>query len=194
VPDILTLAETKAFLNITSAASDAELALFITAASAMWERRVGPASASAYTETYDGGYPAIVLRHSPVLTVVSVVESYGSTVRYTLTDQPVDSATSTNAYGYTIDLATATLTRRATGMAVPFAGGKRNVTVQYTAGYAAVPEDLKHAVKLLVLHLWQTQRGGVANRASEEWRPDMAFTWPARVEEIAASFLIPGIA
>jgi hypothetical protein len=160
----------------------------------MWERRVGPVESHAYTEWYDGGAQTIVLAKSPVLTITSVIESHGSTVKYTLTNQPLDTATSMDAWGYTIDVDTATLTRRASGVAVPFAEGKRNIKVVYTAGYAEVPADVKHAILLLILHLWQTQRGGSARRPTDEWRPDMAFTWPARVEEIAASLMIPGIA
>lgn len=192
--DVVTLAEAKAFLNKTSTASDTELSQFITTASTMWERRIGPTSSAAFSEWYDGGSPTIVLRHSPIVSVESVVETIGSTLRRTLAEIDLATATTSGAWDFTIDTSTATLTRRAAGMAVPFMPGKRNILVTYHAGYAEVPADVKHAVLLLILHLWQTQRGGQANRASEEWRPDMAFTWPARVEEIAASYLLPGIA
>ena len=195
--DVVTLDEAKAFLNITVATFDVELAGFVTAASRMWVNRVGPVASSVFTEWYDGGVPQIALRQTPVLSVTSVVESYGSTTRYTLTDQPLTGDGPTNAWGYTIDMQTGLLTRRATGVAVPFATGRRTVQVVYTAGYAAVPEDIKHAVLLLIMHLWATQRGGSrrpGQGGTDDWRPDFAFSWPSRVEEIAAGYRIPGIA
>ena len=195
--DVVSLDEAKAFLNITVATFDGELTGFITAASRMWINRVGPVSSSVFTEWYDGGVPQIALRQVPVLSVTSVVESYGSTTRYVLTEQPLNSGGSMSAWGYTVDLSTGLLTRRATGVAVAFAIGRRNVEVVYTAGYAAAPADIKHAVLLLIMHLWQTQRGGSrrpGQGGTDDWRPDFAFSWPSRVEEIAAGYRVPGIA
>lgn len=195
--DVVTIDEAKQFLNITVTTFDTELASFITAASQMWINRVGPVGSAAFDEWYDGGVPQIALRHVPIQSVTSVVESYGSTVHYTLTEQVLDGSVSMDAWGYTIDTTTGMLTRRATGVAVPFAPGRRNVHVQYSAGYTAVPEDIKHAVFLLIMHFWQTQRGGSkrpGQGGTDDWRPDFAFTWPSRVEEIAASYRLPGIA
>lgn len=195
--DIVTLDEAKTFLNITVATFDAELAGFITAASQMWINRVGPVGSAVFTEWYDGGTSRIALRNTPVLSVTSVVESYGSTVHYTLTPQDLAAGPSSDAWGYTIDTTTGLLTRRAAGVAISFAPGQRNVQVVYTAGYAAIPEDIKHAVDLLIMHLWQTQRGGSkrpGQGGTDDWRPDFAFSWPSRVEEIAAGYRIPGIA
>lgn len=187
--DVVTLAEAQAYLNITVSTYDFELAGFITAASRLWTQRVGPVNSTAYDETYDGGRTRIVLRRAPVLTVTSVVESWGA-ISYTLTE-------SYGTWSYSLDHSTGLLTRRTMGTAVPFAPGQRNVEVSYTAGYATPPADIKHAVLLLILHLWETQRGGarrIGQGGTDDWRPDFAFSWPSRVEAIAASYLAPAIA
>lgn len=193
--DIITLDEAKSFLNITSTASDAELADFISAASAAWVSRVGPVAGSPeYSEWYDGGRPEIVLRHTPVQAVTSVTEAYTSSLEYVLNPEVLDGSGG-GAWGYTVDLSAGVVIRRATGVAVPFASGRRNVHVVYTAGYAAVPADVQHAVKLLLRHMWETQRGGFLTSSGEaEFAPGISYTWPRRVEEIAAAYIVPGIA
>lgn len=194
---IVSLEETKEFLNIpaTTTTSDDELERFIAAASAMWIRRIGQPSTATFTETHDGGRSTIILDHSPVQSVASVVESQGGGVSHTLSQVTLATSESFGPWDYTLDASTGVLTRRASGSAIPFASGSGNISVTYTSGYESVPEDIEHAILLLVLHLWQTQRGGQAGRQSaDEWNPAFAFTWPSRVEEIAATYIIPGIA
>jgi hypothetical protein len=163
----------------------------------MWANRGGPTGtpATPVDEWYNGGSPEINLRRSPVASITLVEESLGS-IKYTLTEQATGSGS--NAYAYTVDLATGTLVRRAAGMAVNFAIGLRNVHVQYTPGIATVPEDIQLAILLLIKHMWQTQRG-IGRRPGtggndDEWQPREAFAWPNRVEQILAGYKIPGIA
>jgi hypothetical protein len=187
---LITLGEAKEFLNITTATNDSELTSFIAAASQMWTSRGLPGGASAWDEWYDGGSARISLRHFPVLTVPLVTENVGP-VAYTLTQVTLGSSSS--AYSYTLDATTGLLVRRAAGVAVPFAAGVANVRVTYTTGITDTPEDIKHAIKLLTKHLWDTQRGGAKGLGGGADQPS-TFTWPWRVDEIARAYYVPGIA
>lgn len=197
--DIITLAEAKTQLNITSNTNDAELAPFITAASTMWVNRVGPVNSGSgvgtYDEWFDGGSDRIVVRHSPVLAVTAVEESWGA-ILYTLVEQTLQSGGNLGPFGYSIDKTIGTITRRSVGIATTFASGVRNIHVSYTAGFAAVPEDIKLAVKLLVQHMWETQRGGGKRpgQGGDEYTPSASYAWPYRVEEIAQAYRGPGVA
>lgn len=194
--DIVSLADAKTFLNITSSSNDAELGAMISSASALWVRRVGPVAGSpSYDEYYDGGQTTVSVRHFPVLTVTAVVEAYSSSFVRTLAHNEPD-AGSPSAYDYSVDLVAGTFTRRAMGIAVPFAWGDRNIHITYTAGYSSTPADITHAVLLLVSHMWDTQRGRMIlpGNADQGWNPALSFTWPQRVQEIAAGYIVPGIA
>lgn len=194
--DIISLADAKAFLNITSTAEDDKLSAFITAASQMWVNRCGPVASSVYDEWYNGGGQTITLRNVPVLSISQVEESFTAATIYELTAQTLEPGGDTSAWGYSADFATGTLTRRAAGVAVDFQPGLRNIHVVYTAGYASIPGDISHAVKLLVKHMWATQRGGGQRPGSGGDMPDPSsyYMWPQRVQEIANYYQTPGIA
>lgn len=194
--DIISLNEAKDFLNEDTTVNDAEISNFITAASTAWVSRVGPVAGSpTYDEWYDGGGPTIALRHIPVQSVTSITEAYTDSIAYTLTADPLDGTGGGGAYGYTLDQTTGLLVRRAVGTPVPFAAGIRNVHVVYTAGYATTPEDVKQAVKLLLRHMWETQRGTIRSpRNTSIDTTGAGFTWPNRVLEIANAYMLPGIA
>jgi hypothetical protein len=193
--DIIALQEAKDFLNLTTTVNDAELALFITAASAMWLKRGGPGATSpAYDEWYSGGGPTIALRHTPVIAITQIVEALTGTTSYILTQQDPGSGL-TSAFGYSIVNERGLITRRANGVATEFMVGELNVHVTYTAGFVTAPEDVKLAIKLLVDHMWQTQRGGSKRpNSTDEYVPGVGFMWPHRVEQILGDYVLPGIA
>lgn len=200
--DLVTLADTKTFLNISGTQYDAELPGFITTASDMIESRIGPVvGAPTFDEFYDGGHGSttqIVLRHSPVVAITTITEAYTVSWVKTLQPQPLDgTSTDSSGYGYTVDLQNGLITRRAAGMVSPFAAGKRNIHVVYTAGYAAIPPELVTAGKILVKHLWEARRGGAKRPGlggNDEASLKDEGDFPARVEEILANFYVPGIA
>ena len=195
--DLVTLADVKQFLNMASSTNDAQLSSMITAASTMWTRRVGQVAGSpSFSERYDGGTTSITLKNIPVQSVTSVVESWWNT-SYTLTSHQPDDAGAGSGFDYSIDLTTGIVFRREYGRLVPFAPGTQNIHVTYVAGYAAIPEDIKQAILLLVGHMWETQRGRMVlpgQGAEGSWNPGMGFTWPRRVEEIAQTYYTPGLA
>jgi uncharacterized phiE125 gp8 family phage protein len=200
--DLVVLSDVKTFLNIGGTQYDAELPNFITTASDMIESRIGAVAGSpTYDEYYDGGHGntmQIVLRHAPIQSVLTVSESYMTSWVRTLNPQPLDgTSTDTSAYGYTVDLQDGLITRRAAGVACPFAAGKRNIHVVYTAGMATVPPELQTAAKILIKHLWEERRGGAKRPGlggNDEGSLKDEGDFPARVEEILANFYVPGIA
>lgn len=74
--DVITLAEAKTALDMTTTAHDSEVALLITAISRRLDRLCGPIVQRQVTDVFNGaGSPVIVLRSPPVASIVSVSES-----------------------------------------------------------------------------------------------------------------------
>lgn len=145
--DLTTLATVKAYLGVPNTASDAVLQTLITAYSGATEGYISRLlSQASYNEWRDGnGGDQIMLINYPVTAVASVTV-YPLTTSYVPVTDPLS-----NGYrqfdvsrgdGRLIVLTQACFTR-----------GRRNVNIQYTAGYvntAAVPADLQEAVCELV--------------------------------------------
>jgi hypothetical protein len=91
------------------------------------------------TEVHNGSQHAIILRHTPVISVTSVTES-GVLV---------------DPSGYLLDSATGFLYRGTTSYANRFAWGYQNVSVTYVAGYANPPRVARLAALNLVQSLYQ---------------------------------------
>jgi uncharacterized phiE125 gp8 family phage protein len=181
--DIVTLAQAKDYLNITTTASDTKLPSFITSASQTIVNRIGVVAATAVNEWHDGGSDRIVLRNQgPIASVTTVTETIG-TVAYTLTQVTLDSAPSGGAFTYSVDLNRGVLVRRAAGVAVPFASGVQNVHITFSAGFASVPADITEACLILIKERWQSQRGPKAQTEAEN-----GDRLPDRVEEILANY------
>lgn len=157
---LLTLAQARTAIGIpaTETSKDTDLTFYTTAIQPIIEDIVGPVESRACDDWLDGGATSIVLLTRPVLAVSAVVEAAGN-VTYTLTEQPLGGATS-NAYGYTIDKDTGVLVRRSSGTEIPFAAGRRNVHVTYTAGRSSIPPNVTLAARRLLRHLWQQEQQG----------------------------------
>lgn len=193
---IITLADVAAHLNWTSDQQSRyamEAQGFIDGATPVVESIVGPVDSASYDEWYDGGAPILLTLHAPILSITSVTETFGSNVIRTLTYQPLDGISSVDAYGYTWDAETGEITRRVSGMAAPFALGRRNIHVIYSAGRAVIPGNIRLGMLELVrLTWWRSQQGGnrpgfVASPGDTaptegEWR--MGFFLPNAVMEM----------
>ena len=120
-------------------------------------------------ETYaGGGGGALLLRHSPVLSVTSVTED------------------GTAASGWVLDGAAGVLWRSSNG-GQAWGGGVQGVTVTYVVGMDVVPAPLRHGVRELVRHLWENQRGGFNLRGgepSEAYFTEALSTVPKRIWEL----------
>jgi hypothetical protein len=201
VEQVVDLPSVKAHLNIpvTDTSQDAELQGFILAAGDLARDVVGPLLPEQHTEWHDGGAETLSLDWQPVAAVQSVTE-YVSASTWVLTEQPL--GTSTDAYGYTVDLDRGQITRRATGGAVRFPRGIKNVKVVYTAGRGGViPFTVRLGSLELIRHLFQlTQQGGRprfggAALDGESSGVPTGFALPQRVLELWQPFKRPpGIA
>lgn len=167
---LVTLAQAKGHLNISSSTgSDTELEYFIGVASDLVQNATNHIwIETEYTdERHKGGTDAIVLHHSPVSAVASVVDS-GRTV------SPSD---------YTLTASTG-LVRLVRGVFTP---GPASVAVSYTAGTSEVPALATHAVLETLRHLWTTQRGTVVRTqmsGDDYGSSATTYTLPMRVIEL----------
>lgn len=129
--DFVTVAQVKQYMGTTSAAYDALLASLVTACSAavanFCNREI---SSTRRTETYSGrGGLSLSLNNWPVTAVHSVTVngiSYAASAGY---GQP----------GYRFDSGRVILEP------VGFTKGLLNVVVDYTAGYAVIPQEIQQA-------------------------------------------------
>lgn len=197
---IIGLSDARAGLQLaaTDTVNDDDLRLFIQAATPIMEDLLGPIVPKARTETYDGGWTHIKLLHRPVLSVASVVESYGSTYERTLTAQNIFDGSTVTAYGYDIDLDTGLIVRRVSGVAAAFPAGRRNVQVTYTAGRGVLQGNHLLAARRVIRSLYQSEKqGGRPSQGSPEtptYTPSGFAVAPIVIELCADALRPPGIA
>jgi hypothetical protein len=180
-----------------NAVKDDDLRTYIAAATPIMEDIVGPILRTTRTESYDGGGMQICLLWAPIISIASIIESYGGSYFRTLNAQDVFSAGSTDPFGYSVDLTTGTITRRAAGVATHFASGLRNVQVTYVSGRAAVTGNLLLATRRLIRHLWEQDHRAFRQQhaTTEVVLTPMGFAVPRAVIEMCAdSSRPPGLA
>jgi len=144
----------------STAPSIARIANILSGASATLTYFVGDIAPTTYDEWYDGGSSRIALIHEPVTSVVSVTETFGSGGNnHVLTAQTQDGVGPFDSYGYTVDLVSGILYRRAAGVAVSFWAGARNVHVVYKTGNQTAAADLVLACLEMVRYYWSQSQG-----------------------------------
>lgn len=173
---ILTLAEAKAALNITTSDLDDELADYLDAADDMIESRIGPVTPRTVVATVDRSRR--LLDVLPVLSVQSVVGAVtGVVVAPTVvTVDPLSGVLTVTGWSWT-------------------GWPAESYTVTYTAGRDPIPPRVLQAARVLLQHLWQTQRstGGGRGRGDTD-APATGYSMPNRVMELLAYDLkLPGI-
>lgn len=142
---IVGLAETKDALNIaqTNTAHDDELRRTIAGASAVVEDIVGVVAVRTVTETHSGGERALLLRHRPVIAVVSVTED----------------GTAVDTSDYTVTEA-GVLTRASSYVPGWWAGGVDNIVVVTTVGRRIVADNILAGTRDLIRANFRPQLGG----------------------------------
>ena len=146
--DLITLDEYKLAQGLTSLKDDDRITSLISAASQMVKtycaRDFVDFYATPTTQTFSVTFETdiIQLRECPVQAIVKVEErsSYGSSYV----------ALTTGGFEYYLDPMTDSLIRTTESTCVDWAMGPGSVVVEYTGGYASIPEDLKLAVIDLV--------------------------------------------
>lgn len=139
------IADVKTFLGITDTNSDAVLTALCTLVSGMMRtylsRDIYPVT--SYTANVDGnGKTSIILPEYPI-TAVSSLSIDG-------TDIPA--RTSPTGSGYTFNRNTVTLS------GYEFSKGAQNVSIAYSAGYAAIPDEIKSSAVIWVATLFQRRK------------------------------------
>lgn len=173
---VVSLAEAKAQLNITSTTDDEEIAGFVRSVTEVCERYAGALARTTHVEKHDGGY-RIALRHIPVLSLTSAVAIRTSGTDQTVADLDVDGPT---------------------GVVERLDGGYMYgpLRITYTAGRTAIPPRVRQAALIILQHLWETQRGqqgGVSFGGSGEvYDPRWGFSIPRRALELLGEQM-PGI-
>lgn len=169
---VISLAEAKAHLNITSTTADEELRRVIEVVTRTGELYTGRVfGRRSVTERISGGFSTIAVSQVPVISVASIAEN-GATVA---------------ASGYHLsNPAGGVITRLNGNLTRAWERGAYNITVTYVAGYAIQPAYDRQGCLEFLRHLWTTQRGSIAMmpREVDEWNPSQAFSIPRRVQEL----------
>lgn len=172
---VLSLADAKQHLNIPAASSidDEELRFFLAATTRVVERLAGVVVPRTVTEVVRqrGTAYSVVFQKTPVLSVTSLT--------------PVDGSAAYDVTALYVDNPLAGIVRRTDGGVI--SGGPW--TGIYRAGRAEVPANVGLAARMLVQHLWETQRGGpmMPPRMAAEAEggiPGIWFAIPHKVSEL----------
>lgn len=178
---VLKLTDAKTHLNMTQAVNDGELQGMIDAAEDAIAKKVGPLEQVTVTKRISGG-SALVLPVLPAVSLTSITPSL-----------PLA--------GPDVSLADVYLDADA-GVVMHVWSGFPSLAydVVYTAGRTDCPDDLLLAVKELVRHMWDSQRGGAKRPGAQQsdalsnTLPGSAYTFPIRVTELIAPHLRLGFA
>jgi len=138
---LISLDDLREALNLaaTNTTHDAELRLYLAAATCVIETLDRPYLQETRTHTFDGGSASLVLPEAPIASVVSISNTPQSGTPETIP------ATSWRANTYS-GIVTA-LER--------FPAGVQNITVTYTVGEAQIPANVLMAARELCRHWWQ---------------------------------------
>jgi hypothetical protein len=180
---LFSLADAKKHLNIPPdrTTDDEELRLFVEAVTEVVERDpewgVGPVVARTYVDRiHPCDTRALLLRHRPVLSLVSVVAVLDGGTDYDPADLDIDQD--------------AGIVIRKASRGLWFTGGPWDVT--YLAGRRQVPANISHAGRIILQHIWSTQRSrdirrppaALASDMTEVRGGGMTFSVPRRAVEL----------
>lgn len=147
-PLIISLADAKAHLNLSSATThDEELRGWIEAVTHLVEQYTGICPRSTIVEDHDiqpSGVRVLALRRTPVISITSATAVLTGGTSYTAAALAVDSRM---------------------GIVRRLDGGRLYgpLRVTYVAGRTVIPANISAAAKIILQHLWRTQYG--ASRA-----------------------------
>lgn len=183
---LITVADAKAELQIAPAnvTFDAELAVYVDATTDLIERYIGPVENRSVTETVRGG-SALVLSQVPVVSITSITDPRGLRAAVAAADvflNPSSGVIRPKLYSEFSD----------------------PVVVVYTAGRsvsgATIPAAIQLAARIVVAHLWQTQRGsaggggaGAGDDFADERQlaPGYGYAMPNRALALLAKYRTP---
>ncbi|MBI1757980.1 MAG: hypothetical protein HYR62_01910 [Actinobacteria bacterium] len=183
---ILSLADAKAQLNITSTANDVELGDYIGAIDDAIETHVGAVLDRTVSEVVElAGYGLLVATR-PVTSLTSLTS--------------VSDGTTYDVGGLYVKDAGAGIIRRRDGLPLAVGGYAPAWTLTYVAGRGATaPSSINLAARIILQHLWETQRGGSRRpgMGGDNLDPQflvMGFAVPRRAVELLANHQQFGVA
>ncbi len=166
---LVTLTDVKNTVNVTASTDDNELERVAMAAEALVLGECRPILIqTVVTDPLDVSWSGVVLLPDrPVDSVLSVTDSTGLAVAFTV--------------------------RPRSGRV--FVRSRGPVVVTYTAGSATVPADVSEATLIVVLHLWESQRGRARRPRFAPSDADLdlpaGFAFPAAARELLRPYLRP---
>ncbi len=138
---LISLTDLREALNLaaTNTTHDAELRLYLAAATTVIETIDRPYLSETRTHTFDGGRNVLVMPELPITSVTSI------------THTPVAGTTETlDSDTYRVDEYTGVIRHWSR-----FPAGMRNITVTYTVGEETIPANVILAARELCRHWWQ---------------------------------------
>ncbi|CAL9302775.1 hypothetical protein [Streptomyces sp. SudanB91_2054] len=181
-PAILSLRDARKHLNRVSTTDDDELRFWNNATTRAVEYFVGPVAARSFTEEHQvRDARTVVLHRTPVLAVTAVTSLLTGGVAYAVNSLHVD---------------------RDTGEVLRLDGGRLTGRLRFTyrAGRTVIPENITAGARIILEHLWLTQRGsggGLAGGGQDvtEPIPGLGYAIPNRaLQLLEPDRLPPGVA
>lgn len=180
---LITLADAKTQLAITSTDHDVELQDYINATGRVVEHYIGPVDAREVIEVVHPRGPLFTVATTPVLSLTSLAPIYDGTPTYDVTDLDLDPVTGVVRHRQLWCLI-----------------GPQRVT--YQAGRSVVPPNAALAARMIVQHLWSTRRGGSRRPGmgtsddiiEQQMVSVMGFSVPRRAVELLQADAVPVIA
>jgi hypothetical protein len=178
---VISLADAKSALGVTTSTNDEELRLYLAAITAVIERRVGPVVQATHTQICEAA-DTIVLHRSPVISVTSIVPTFPNAPSiYPMPTYLLENATGVlrqqpfyfSQWGFDYGF---------NGSFLPYYG---RLTVTYVAGRQQIPAALQVAARIIVKDVWGSRRlaGPMAVNAADPeeladriWVPEDAAT------------------
>lgn len=144
---LVSLADAKRYLNITTSTNDEELRTFIESATQVVEDIVGPVVVRTVTETHTRPGRVIILQQPPIISLISLTSSITGGLGYDASVLDIDPVTG--------------IVRRLDGLPLGSRAWVSPVPLRavYTAGRPIVPAAISMAANVIIDHLWETQRG-----------------------------------
>ena len=179
---IVSLADVKRYLNITSTTSDEELRQFILEATDISESMVNQKlRRKSFTENYTAVEGSVMLIKQPVTAITSLTENDVALV------EDVD---------YFVNYRAGIVYRGDSTMRRFWRSGVNNITVTYVAGKTEPSPTEQLLVKETVRHLWRTKRGAspMTMGNGDEFIPGGNNVITYRMQELADLINVPGFA
>lgn len=142
-PGLLSLADAKAHLNISSTAHDEEIREYLEAATEIVESYIGPVARRTRTARVCGYRTHIPLPHTQVLSITSVTVVRDGSTPINLSDLTIDTKSGVVSYK--------------SGTSFPYG----EMDWVYVVGRTTIQANWTLAAKIILKHNWETQLGNL---------------------------------